>query len=276
MRSMIDKMTASQWNAAIKSCHSAESPLLVDAGSKFNVANKLAKAAFRNDNQTQSKTLPIQDTEFNDWDTIIDDLAANPELVPVFLVRPEEGNYNEMYYHSSPEPETLTAGSNAYVVVFKTTLQQLLERLVEAKADHMISVLMNDVHYYIPQLPEYDLDLTFYVSGLQFETLPGTYYLPCSEGSYSVYTNQEGENRILMRTNGSQTEYDHLNVAPISAETCVDYGWIRFFTWSGKDYSKNFYIPSSAQQVSGYPQANYFAETYPEKSYPGERFQTAI
>jgi len=72
-----------------------------------------------------------------------------------------------MYYHSSPEPETLTVGSNAYVVVFKTTLEQLLEHMEEAKCYHMISVLMNDVHYYIPHLPEYEkLDLTYYVSGL--------------------------------------------------------------------------------------------------------------
>jgi len=73
-------------------------------------------------------------------------------------------------------------------------------------------VYMNDVHYYIPEMPDTPWELSYYVTGLQFETLPGTYHLPCSEGLYSVYTDDDNCNRILMRTNGNGTEYTHDNV----------------------------------------------------------------
>lgn len=85
------------------------------------------------------------------------------------------------------------------------TLEELVQHLVDEDYKKNFQVLMNDCHYYFPQVPDYfsELHLNFYVSGLQFESLPGSYYLPCSEGIYNVYTDQKGENRILMRTNGS-------------------------------------------------------------------------
>lgn len=50
-----------------------------------------------------------------------------------------------------------------------------------------VDFLMNDVHYYIPQVPSCP-NASFYVSGLQFEQTPGRYLLPCGEGEYSIYT----------------------------------------------------------------------------------------
>lgn len=99
----------------------------------------------------------------------------------------------------------------------------------------------------------------YFITGIQFETLPGTYYLPISEGLYSVYTDN-GESKILMRTNGSGTEYSHLNIAPKTTDVCVDYGWIRFFQWSGTSYNRNFHVIPAANQEHGYPQANYFTD----------------
>lgn len=47
---------------------------------------------------------------------------------------------------------------------------------------------MNDVHYYIPQIPTTSFNSKLYVTGLMFEPNTGYYNLPCNEGVYKVYS----------------------------------------------------------------------------------------
>lgn len=133
-------------------------------------------------------------------------------------------------------------------IYHKGTLENLYAYLDARYAIDKLDVLcyMNDCHYYFDRMPQTpNLAITYFVTGLQFETLPGTYHLPCSEGHYSVYT-EEQENKILMRTNGNGTQYTHANVQPTNTDTSVDFGWIRFFGWQGEDYDANFNVAPCA------------------------------
>lgn len=79
-----------------------------------------------------------------------------------------------------------------------------------------------------------------------------------------------------MLTNGSGFPYNHQNIQPLHTELLVDYGWIRFFSWSGTQYNSNFRLAPEVVQKVGHPQSNYFSSLYPKDKYPSERFQASI
>lgn len=56
-----------------------------------------------------------------------------------------------------------------------------------------------------------------------------------------------------MLTNGSGFPYNHQNIQPLQTELLVDYGWIRFFSWSGRSYNSNFRLAPEIVQKVGHP-----------------------
>jgi len=87
-------------------------------------------------------------------------------------------------------------------------------------------VLMNDCHYYIPQM---SIGGQIYVSGLEFEKATGHFYLPANEGEYSVsIEDEEGTlmNMVSMCPRGTDRPYSHPNVSFKEKDVVIDYGWI--------------------------------------------------
>lgn len=120
---------------------------------------------------------------------------------------------------------------------------------------------MNDVHYYIPSLPAVP-NLWLLISGLMFEGKPGRYPLPCNEGQYAVYSNDECS-MINMRTNGTSHTYTHPNVSFKRCDIVVDYGFLRFFTLktSCLNYNTNAYVHKRTSNDSGSVMSAFLLET---------------
>lgn len=115
-------------------------------------------------------------------------LSVNEQYI--ICIRPWLGDYDNTYYESNPVanlPKTLIQA-----LVIEATLEEFLswdfflKRLnFQSRKKHFI---MNDTHYYIPEIPSNCVNSLFYVTGLLFEQIPGRYYLPLMEGEYSIFS----------------------------------------------------------------------------------------
>lgn len=112
-------------------------------------------------------------------------LNSLPQYTLLFCVRPNLGDYDARYFRENAIP-VFDENCRIIPIVFEGTEKEFHEAInIPFLRKHQLKVMMNDVHYYIKEV---SLQGTFYVSGLWFENTPGTYHLPCSEGSYQVYT----------------------------------------------------------------------------------------
>lgn len=133
-------------------------------------------------------------------------LTSLPQYTPLFCVRPNLGDYDARYFRENEIPH-FDENFRIIPFVFEGTELEFHETVnLPLLKNHDLKVMMNDVHYYLKQV---SLQGVFYVSGLWFENVPGTYHLPCSEGSYQVYSDKENKSQISMLTNGSGFPYNH-------------------------------------------------------------------
>lgn len=124
-------------------------------------------------------------------------------------IRPLCGSYDETYYRDNGDCQF-----KGKYVVFQCTLEEFLSSAYKKirkrlNPNNQFTLLMNDVHYYLGDLPEIP-GVRMLISGLSFESVTGRYLLPLGEGEYSVYT-KDGSSRINMRTNGTNHVYSHPN-----------------------------------------------------------------
>ncbi len=71
-------------------------------------------------------------------------------------------------------------------------------RMRQVRVDRF-AMFINDVHYYLGgYVPAYPC--TMYDSGIDFHCFPGHYRLPCNEGSFTVWANDDYLAQISMNT----------------------------------------------------------------------------
>lgn len=198
--------------------------MIVDLGSKFKMVSKLMKQAAYLDPAEVYQYNPHDPTHHlesgmsfhldkDSVDQVADILnqilTTLPQYTLLFCVRPNLGDYDARYFRENAIP-VFEEGSRIIPVVFEGTEKEFHEAInIPFLQRHQLKVMMNDVHYYIKDV---SLEGTFYVSGLWFENTPGTYHLPCCEGSYQVYSDSQNRSQITMLTNGSGFPYNHQNI----------------------------------------------------------------
>lgn len=106
--------------------------------------------------------------------------------------------------------------------------QQEEQKIASSMDFPIISLLMNDVHYYLSDI-KLGYDCMMYITGAEFFSLPGIYVLPFGQGRYTLITDKNHDGHVTMNTNGNSQAYSHpLVVVP---DQCVrfDYGWYSHF-----------------------------------------------
>lgn len=135
---------------------------------------------------------------------------------------------------------------------------------------------MNDVHYYLEDLPEIP-GVRMLISGLSFESVTGRYLLPLGEGEYSVYT-KDGSSRINMRTNGTNHVYSHPNRQILNSEICIDFGHLRVFwgRYSLYSYNRDFRNAPVFSNDHGFVLSRWVNETLTDSEKSSTRFRNSF
>lgn len=122
-------------------------------------------------------------------------------------VRPSENDYDKVYHHGKPAQYRFL---NFTSTVIPVTLERyLLRRQREVQNPSYLlpihSMWCFDVYYYLKQSDFSHLrhqdDFVIWFTGGKFHPIPGKYQLPCHEGTYEVYS-EDDVLRVSMVTRG--------------------------------------------------------------------------
>jgi hypothetical protein len=104
--------------------------MIFDVGSKFQSTAKLFWAHFVEVGLIDASDHGISNADdFTEMDKVLDIFDLNPHYVPVFLIWPNESQYDKSYWASTDFKDTQVADNRSLLIYFKGTLEDVLEHL---------------------------------------------------------------------------------------------------------------------------------------------------
>nr|WPR18083.1 MAG: hypothetical protein [Crogonang virus 25] len=202
-------------------------------------------------NHSNFNAINVRDICAN-WRAYLLEMAVMIPYTRYVPIRPRINPYDKNYYHSNLKAYLESEsglGSVCFTQVFEGTIQEWEANIISegdladpirSRDSSSMMYWMNDVHYYLSSW-EPHFDGYHWISGGMFSKIPGSYSLPCKEGTYvvsgvSLVKGQETgseeslHGHVTMITNGTGASYDHPLVEVDLPDKLWDFGWYRLFS----------------------------------------------